>query len=178
MVAEIIKIIWFLLPAGLANMAPVLAKKVKFLDCPVDFGFKLSEQDFFGKNKTYRGFFFGILTSIIIIYIQKLVYPQMASYSIINYSEINIFLFGFILGFGALFGDLVKSFIKRRLRMDSGKPWIFFDQVDWVVGALIFMSIYIKFSWGFIILSILVGFILHIITKYIGYLLKIRKNII
>ena len=48
----IISCLYFLLPAGFANMAPVFAKKINFLRYPVDFGLKLRGRRIFGKNKT------------------------------------------------------------------------------------------------------------------------------
>jgi CDP-diglyceride synthetase len=41
-------------------------------------------------------------------------------------------------------GDAVKSFFKRRLGITPGKSWFPFDQLDFVLGAILFVSI-IKF---------------------------------
>lgn len=175
MIYEILTIIFFLIPAGIANMAPVLVKKINFLNYPIDFGKKISGDRIFGENKTYRGFFFGILLSIIAALIQKSVYPTDLSV-LVNYNEVNVFLLGFLLGFGALFGDLVKSFFKRRLKIKPGKSWVPFDQIDWVIGALLFASLYVSISLKLWIIGIVVFGILHPIVNYAGFLLKIKKN--
>ncbi|MBW2992665.1 CDP-archaeol synthase [Candidatus Woesearchaeota archaeon] len=175
-ITYLISIFWFLLPAGFSNMAPVFFKKFNFLNIPVDFNKTFRNKPIFGKNKTFRGFFFGIILSIIIIYIQKLLYPFMLNYSIIDYTSINIYLLGFLLGFGALFGDLIKSFFKRQLNIAPGKPWIPFDQIDWVIGSLLFSLLYINISLDIILISILLFGIIHPLVNYIGYLLKIKKN--
>ncbi|KAA0006124.1 MAG: CDP-archaeol synthase, partial [Thermoplasmata archaeon] len=39
--------------------------------------------------------------------------------------------------FGALLGDIVESFFKRRVGKERGEDWIPFDQVDFLIGALI-----------------------------------------
>ena len=44
----------------------------------------------------------------------------------------------FSLCFGALLGDVIESFFKRRVGKDRGQDWIPFDQLDFLVGALIF----------------------------------------
>jgi TolB-like protein len=39
-------------------------------------------------------------------------------------------------GVGAMAGDSAKSFVKRRLRIPPGRPWLPFDQVDFVMSSL------------------------------------------
>ena len=38
--------------------------------------------------------------------------------------------------FGALLGDIVESFFKRRAGKERGEDWIPFDQLDFLLGAL------------------------------------------
>ena len=113
-----------MLPAYFANMAPVIAKKINFLKVPLDFGKKISNKPIFGKNKTFRGLVFGVLFAVIIAYIQYIFdnYGIFMDLPLTDYS--NWLLLGFLMGFGAIFGDLVKSFIKRRLNYDPGKKTI------------------------------------------------------
>ena len=188
MLTIILNSFWLFLPAGFANMAPVLFKNINFLNhrnlrflgCQKSLHeiskHKPINKKLFGKNKTYKGFFFGILTSIIIVYLQKLLYPLTSNISIIDYNSINILLIGFLLGFGALFGDLVESFFKRRLNIKEGKSFLFFDQIDWILGSIILVNIYIKTSLIIIITAIILFGLLHPLINYTGYLLKIKKN--
>jgi CDP-2,3-bis-(O-geranylgeranyl)-sn-glycerol synthase len=175
-ILEILKIFWFFLPAGIANMSPVLFKWLNFLNYPVDFGKKLNKKPILGKNKTFRGLITGVLMSIIFTYIQILLYPNTKYISLINYSETNFIFLGFLLGFGALFGDLTKSFFKRQLNIKPGKSWIIFDQLDWIIGAIVFTIFYIKLSVAQILIAIILFGILHPIVNLIGYLIKIKKN--
>jgi len=172
----IIQTFWLLLPSGFANMSPVLFRRIPFLNYPIDFGKKAGGVPIFGENKTYRGFFFGILIAILIVFIQKNTYTYTGKISLINYLEVNVYLLGFLLGFGALFGDLIKSFFKRRVGIKSGKSWPLFDQIDWVIGSLLFANFYITISWEIIIISILLFGALHPIINLIGYYLGIKKN--
>ena len=47
-----------------------------------------------------------------------------------------------LLSFGALLGDMGKSFIKRRLGKNRGDSWPIADQYDLVVGAFVMMLIF------------------------------------
>jgi len=83
-----------------------------------------------------------------------------AEISLVDYS--NWLLFGFLMGFGALLGDMTKSFFKRRLGYAPGKPFIPFDQLDFVVGALLFTYPLVKLPIGLVITTILLSFFLDI----------------
>ena len=105
----ILKCIYLMLPAYFANMSPVIFKKINFLDYPVDFNKKISGQPIFGRNKTFRGFFFGVISAIVIAYLQFLLY-NADFFNKLSFTDYNNWiLFGFLMGFGALAGDLAKS---------------------------------------------------------------------
>ena len=162
----------------MANMAPVLFKRIKFLNYPVDFNYKWRGKPLFGSHKTLRGFFFGTIVAIITAYLQKWLFVNnhLKTISILDYSAGNILLIGFLLGFGALLGDLIESFFKRRSKIKPGKPWIPWDQLDFVIGALVLLSlVYIPEASVIVFLLVAVP-ILHLLVNYIGYCLKIKKN--
>ena len=176
MLKLLIQIIWFFLPAAFANMSPNVFKFIPFLNYPVDFNIRLQNKPLLGKNKTYRGFFFGILIALLTIIIQKTLYPYMSNLSLVNYNQINIYLLGFLLGFGALFGDCFFSFLKRRINIPPGKPWIPFDQINWVIGSLLLTSLYISFSFKEILTSIIFLGFLHPVINLLSYYLGLQKN--
>lgn len=177
----LLQCIYFMLPAYFANMAPVFAQKLsvlKFLTKPIDNGQGLKGKPIFGTNKTWRGLVVGIITAIATVWLQYFLYSIQffQKISLINYFTINLWLLGFLLGFGALFGDLVKSFFKRRINLKPGAPWIPFDQIDFVIGALIFVSFAIRLSWSVVLVVLLVSPILHFLTNQIGFILKIKNT--
>jgi CDP-2,3-bis-(O-geranylgeranyl)-sn-glycerol synthase len=172
----ILQSFWLFAPAGVANMSARLFRWVPFLDHNVDFNKTYRKKPILGSHKTYRGLFFGVLMAIVAVFIQKLLYPFMINYSIVDYSKINIFILGFLLGFGALFGDMIKSFFKRRRGIKPGNPWVPFDQVDWIVVSILLVSFYVNLSLEVIITSIILFGILHPITNILGHLLNIQKN--
>jgi len=180
----ILQAVYFTVPAYFANMAPVIAQKLKLLpelNKPVDLGSKIDNIPLFGKNKTFRGFIAAIAGGILGAFIQKLLYniQFFNSISVTDYS--NWLLIGFLLGAGAITGDLVESFFKRRLKLRPGKPWIPFDQTDFIIGAYLFAwPFYYTFaSFSFLSLfltSFVASFFLHIATNHISYYLRIRKE--
>ena len=165
---DLIRIFWFFLPAGFANMVPVLFKWINFFNHPIDFNRQLNKKPIFGKNKTFRGLFFGILIAVLIVFCQKLLYPYIINISLVDYSSINFVLLGFLLGFGALSGDLIKSFFKRRLNVNPGKSLVPFDQLDWIIGAIIFVIFYVKLTWAQIIIALIMFGLLHPFVNIIG----------
>jgi len=177
----LIKCLYFMLPAYLANMAPIFAQRagiLKFLSKPVDGGRKINGEPIFGENKTWRGFAVGIIVAIFMIWIQYFLYkiPFFENWSLLNYSEINLWFGGFLFGFGALFGDLVKSFFKRRFRIQSGTPWIPFDQMDFILGSLIFiLPVYFPSLLETIIILAASPF-LHILANNLGFYLQLKKT--
>lgn len=160
-------ILLLFIPAGIANASPVIFKKVPFLNYPVC-------EKFLGNHKTWRGLFFGILMATLTVYIQtKLDIPE--KFTIVNYSEINPLILGPLLGGGALIGDMLKSFFKRRVGIQPGKPWVPFDQIDWIVVAVLFCLPYVDLELVEGLLAISIFGLLHPLFNLISYFLKFQK---
>ncbi len=171
-----ISIFWLFLPAGLANASPALFKWLPFLNSPIDCRKSINGKRILGDNKTWRGLIFGTLVAIIFVFIQKSVYPWMTEFSIINYSEINFLFLGFLFGFGALFGDIVESFFKRRRNLEPGESWVPYDQIDWILGGILFLNIYILLPFKTNIGILIIFGIIHPVVNHIAYWLDIRKT--
>jgi CDP-2,3-bis-(O-geranylgeranyl)-sn-glycerol synthase len=176
----ILKSFYFMLPVYFANMIPVFLAKIPWLkkfDTPMDFGRKFGKQRMLGSHKTWRGFIGAIFAAILIVYLQRLLFEfnLFNSVSIYNYAGANLLLFGFLLGFGAMLGDAVKSFFKRRLGIKSGQSWPVFDQLDYVIGALLIVSMVFVPNWDVIITILIITPILNILANIIGYMLKLKK---
>ncbi len=137
--------LWYTLPAYLGNMAPVFAKKAfkERFSTPIDLGREFRGKRIAGNHKTYRGFLSAIIISMVMVVFQRELYASgnFVSVSVVDYTKINYIVFGFLMGFGAMFGDLSKSIIKRRLDKDPGESWRPYDQIDFVVGAILITSI-------------------------------------
>jgi CDP-2,3-bis-(O-geranylgeranyl)-sn-glycerol synthase len=165
----ILTALYFFLPAYIANMAPVLFKWVPFLDIPI-------WEKKVGKNKTWRGLIFGTLIGGLVFFCQKLAYNSgFVKWSLIDYSDFSI-VFGFLLGFGALAGDAVESFYKRKGGLKEGQSWFIFDQLDFIIGGVIAGFLIYVPPASIVLVLLIVSPILHITVNYIGYLLKINKT--
>ncbi len=168
----ILQCFYFMLPAYLANMAPVIVKDwFKWLAVPTDFG-----KNIFGDNKTYRGLIFGILFGILVAFIQFLLYniSFFRELSFVDYS--NWLLLGFLFGFGALSGDMIESFIKRRLKIGPGQRFVPWDQLDFVIGSLVLVGIVVNITWRRIFFIAIISVIGHILVNHAAYYLKIRNE--
>ncbi len=172
----IFKCFYLMLPAYFANMAPVIVKKINLFVIPIDFNKTINNKPVLGRNKTFRGIIFGVIFAVIVAYLQSLLYNKefFGDISFFNYQ--NWLLFGFLIGFGALIGDLVKSVFKRRLGIKPGEKFVPFDQTDFVIGALIFIMPILDLTLEIFLTSLFLSFILHIIVNHIAYYLKIRNE--
>ena len=172
----ILKCFYLMLPAYFANIAPVIVKKMDLFAYPIDFGKQINNKPVLGKNKTFRGLIFGIVFAVVVAYLQFLLYSLDSFKGISFISYQNWLFFGFLMGFGALTGDLVKSFFKRRLGIKPGEKFIPFDQIDFVVGALVFIMPIFNVTLGIFVISLLVSFAGHITVNHIAFYLKIRNE--
>ena len=159
-------------------MSPVLAKNLwPAWDAPLDGGRKWRGREIFGAHKTYRGIISGTIVGFVIFCFQRELfksYPFVRELSAFNYQDSNVAL-GAIMGLSALLGDLIKSFVKRRLGISSGRSWIPFDQVDWIIGVLLGVTIVFVPDLFFIVTSLVVGVALHFFIKLVGYILHLSE---
>jgi CDP-2,3-bis-(O-geranylgeranyl)-sn-glycerol synthase len=158
----IVEALKFIFPAYCANAVPVLAGG----GLPIDFGhFFPDGKPIFGKNKTFRGFFFGLAVGTGVGLLETVVF---------NYPV----LIGLFLSLGALLGDLAGAFVKRRLGIAPGGLLPVIDQVDFVVGAVLF-SLPVAtsiLSWELIVAALLITPPLHLLTNFAAYKLGLKNN--
>lgn len=173
---------WFFGPAGLANVCAFASGKIRFLkpfNYPADFGLRFRGKRVLGNHKTIRGFVIGILAAIFGVYLQVFFYnifPWQQQLLPINYNAINPWLLGFLLGFGALAGDSIKSFFKRQVGIQPGRSWVPFDQIDYIVGGIVFTWFYVSLVWYQYIILFVVWVLIHPLSTYIGFLFKLRHK--
>jgi len=162
-------------------MTPTLIAKAgifNFLGKPVDFWKKFRGSPILGSHKTWRGVIFGTLIGSLVALFQGWLYqfPTIQKFSLLDYHRINIFLFSFLISSGAIFGDLFFAFIKRRLRLKSGARFLPFDQINYVIGAVFFLSPFFEIGRETWITVFILTFFLHIISNWIGFKLGLRET--
>lgn len=170
--AYIAELTYFMLPAYAANMAPILSRKFKH-NLPLDFNLKFQGKRLLGSHKTVLGSIFGVVSAVIITFLQHSIFTK-TGFGLIDYSEwLRI---GLLFGAGAIFGDVAKSFFKRRFNILPGKSWFPFDQIDFVVGALLSVSFAYFPGWFESLIIIIISGLGHIIVNHSAFYLKIRKE--
>lgn len=95
--------------------------------------------------------------------------------SIIDFSVIDPLTFGFFGGVGALSGDLIKSFFKRRFKIPSSNPWPVFDQLDFILGYVATTSLFIHWDARLFVSAIILTLIVHPLTNVAAYFLSVKK---
>jgi len=170
---------WLALPAFAANMAPVIVQKLhafEKLNVPIDGGKSLFGKRIFGEHKTVRGLLIGTLAGIFIVAVQ---------YAAVNFFELpfahlhsltEFLLFGALSGFGALMGDAIESFFKRQIGIGSGRPFIPFDQIDYILGFLLCTELLISWKWQEVVFLLLCGAVLNPLINFLSYLTGIKKT--
>jgi CDP-2,3-bis-(O-geranylgeranyl)-sn-glycerol synthase len=160
----IIEALKFIFPAYCANAVPVIAGGGR----PMDFGKNFFDgKPVLGKNKTFRGFFFGLAIGTFVGVVESLVF----SYPF----PLNV-LFSVLSSLGALCGDLAGAFLKRRLGIAPGGLFPIVDQVDFVIGALLFSLPLAMIYWELAVAVIIITPPIHLLTNFLAYKLKLKKN--
>jgi CDP-2,3-bis-(O-geranylgeranyl)-sn-glycerol synthase len=185
---------WIMFPAYVSGSAAVLFKG----KTPMDHGRSWRGKRLFGDGKTWEGFLMGGLTGVFAGSMQQLVCylsgrPYMEAFGLrvigtfdpegFAAMSLGALAVTVCLSYGGLIGDLIKSFIKRRLGMDRGtKSPFLMDQLDFVAGAwLVTIPAFPGWFFGvfgipnFIIVLVMAP-VLHRLTNIVGYRLGAKKE--
>lgn len=133
-----------------------------------------------GDHKTVSGLVLGLLAGGLTGWIQHLAYGSstLQSISLISYASVFVSLYiGVLLGAGVLTGDAIKSFIKRRLRIAPGQPWIPFDQIDFVLGAAVFTWWFDVLTVAHVLVALVVIGVGSYIVSAVGVQTQIKKSL-
>lgn len=161
-----------MLPAYIANPTAAIFGG----GTPIDFGKKWHDgRRILGDGKTFRGLAWGAACGIVV----GLLEMQVAAGEPFVVLPVSVVI---ALSLGALLGDVVKSFFKRRLGFERGAGLPLIDQLDFVAGAWVLAYIvdpqwFIgNFTLPIIITVLIVTPLLHRATNIIGYHIKVKKE--
>ena len=152
----------FIFPAYCANAVPVIAGG----RLPIDLGRNFFDgKPIFGKNKTFRGFLVGLAVGTAVGLVESIAFGYRLE-------------FGLLLSLGALFGDLAGAFVKRRLSIRPGDMLPVVDQVDFIVGAIVFsLPLSLQFaSWQLFAAALVITPPIHLLTNFAAYKLGLKNN--
>ncbi|MBM3309808.1 MAG: CDP-2,3-bis-(O-geranylgeranyl)-sn-glycerol synthase, partial [Candidatus Altiarchaeales archaeon] len=183
-VSLILESLWFILPAYMANSIANDVAHIRYLEkfsYPMDFGLKWRGLRIFGPNKTWRGLFFGVLAALLTGFLQQKYHLQAAAFfsgqldlsGTLSLPEMSVKL-AFLLGFGAMLGDAVKSFFKRRMGIESGQPAPLLDQLDYIFGAFFFAWLTVPINLDYFAIVVIITVPLHLLANFIAWLLKLK----
>ncbi len=159
----IIEALKFIFPAYCANAVPVIAGGGR----PMDFGRNFFDgKRIFGKNKTFRGFFFGWAVGVLVGLVEGMVFG----------TAVLSVLFSVLTPLGALCGDLAGAFLKRRLGIAPGGLLPVIDQVDFVIGAILFSLPLAIIYWELAVAVVVITPPIHLLTNFLAYKLKLKNN--
>jgi CDP-2,3-bis-(O-geranylgeranyl)-sn-glycerol synthase len=166
--------LWIMLPAYIPNSAAALLGG----GIPIDGGrMHRDGRRLLGDGKTWRGFILGISTGIVIGLLQIWI-RQAAGWEVLPVLTVLAVI---LLATGALLGDLVKSYFKRRRGMERGASWPVADQYDLVAGAFALVLIF-DYPWfistitlPILVIILIITPILHKTVNVIGYLIRVKE---
>lgn len=179
----LLETVWFYLPAIAANMVPVIVHHANLwpaLYKPLDGNRSWHGVRLLGNHKTVRGLVSGVTAALIIGYLQHIMrrYAFFENLSLVKTNSLAFALWlSFLLGFGALFGDSLKSFFKRRRGKDPGHAWIPFDQIDFVLGATLLTWWMNIITVAHVAVALIVLSLGSFVTSFVGAQMRIKRSI-
>jgi CDP-2,3-bis-(O-geranylgeranyl)-sn-glycerol synthase len=149
----------YILPAYVANGSPVIFGGGP----PLDFGKTMFKKRILGDNKTIRGTTMGILCGIAV--------------GVWEYPALSYMLpVAVALSAGTIAGDLIGSFIKRRVGVKPGASVPFMDQYGFFIMALLFAWPFgnMPTLYGLVFLTLITG-LMHFATNVAAHRLKLKS---
>jgi len=172
LLGNLLTAIFYILPAYIANASPVVGVKLIGRGTPIDRGLLAWDgRRLLGDGKTFEGLLFGLtcgtITGLIII-------------SQNNLGAHRSPLEPFLLSVGTMIGDILGSFIKRRLGLERGAPAPILDQIGFAVCALLLGFTFYGppdwFSFDVLLVLLLITGVLHLATNFVAYLLRLKDR--
>jgi CDP-2,3-bis-(O-geranylgeranyl)-sn-glycerol synthase len=184
-VASAVAVLWVLLPAFVAN---ALATLPRGRGPPMDLGriWRGDGRPLLGPSKTWSGFFAGALLAMPVGWLEAwlilLAPPNLAIVPRLGPTVLAATPVIALLTFGAMAGDALGSFVKRRLGRSSGTRTVLLDQLPFVllpvlVGAAVdpglFVSVFAR--WEAVLWLLVYTLGLHAAFNWVGYWAGLKK---
>lgn len=145
-----------------ANGTPVIARKMfgDRLGWPLDFGAALPDaQPLFGRAKTFRGIVVALCAATAVAPILRL--PAGL---------------GALVAAGAMIGDLLSSFTKRRLHLHPSSQATGLDQVPEALLPLLLCMVWLPLTLADVVLGTLAFFVGDVLLSRLLYRLHLRER--
>ncbi|MFC6826799.1 CDP-2,3-bis-(O-geranylgeranyl)-sn-glycerol synthase [Halopelagius fulvigenes] len=168
---------WTMLPAYVPNNAAVLAGG----GAPIDGGRTWGDRRLLGDGKTWRGTAAGTLAGVALALVCNAVVDPVSAFLGVSLPTFPLPA-AVGLAFGAMVGDIAASFLKRRSGRQRGAAFPGLDQLDFVVGALLFAAAFDlpwfveTFSLPILSVVLVLTPVLHVTTNIAAYVLGVKNE--
>ena len=162
--------IWALLPAYVPNNAAVILGGGH----PIDDGRTLDGARLLGDGKTWRGALAGTLAGVAVAALLNVLAPAVGTATGLALPTFPPAA-ALALPLGAILGDIVASFLKRRTGRSRGAAFPGLDQLDFLVGALVLTTLaattwfVATFTLPVLATALVLTPLLHVTTNVIAY---------
>lgn len=169
--------VWAMLPAYVPNNAAVLAGGGR----PIDGGRAWGDRRVLGDGKTWRGTAVGTIVGVVVAGLLNLLEPSVSATLGVSLPQFPAVV-AVGLAAGAMLGDILASFLKRRTGRERGAAFPVVDQLDFVVVALATVFLLAPswftdvFTLPVIVAVIVLTPALHLVTNGIAYLLGLKNE--
>ena len=185
LLASAVAVLWVLLPTYAAN---ALATLPKGRGPPMDFGrvWPRDGRRVLGPSKSWSGFFAGALLAMPIGLLEAwlilLAPPNLRIVPQFGPTVAAAVPLVALLTFGAMSGDALGSFVKRRLGRPSGARTFLLDQLPFVVvpvllGLVLFPGVFVPtfVTWEAVLWLLVYTLGLHAAFNWVGYWAGLKK---
>lgn len=159
---QLLELVYVMLPAYVANMAAPLAKFWPGWNRPIS-------RQWLGDHKTTVGFLLGVAAGVLTSSLQSHI-----SWSPGSFEPSSRIAVGCVQGIGAMSGDAVKSFFKRRVGIAPGRPWVPADQLDFILGAMLLGWPWLQMRPLEVALILAFTVVAHIVVNHIAFRMGVR----
>jgi len=169
--------VWAMLPAYVPNNAAVLAGGGR----PIDGGRTWGDSRLLGDGKTWRGTAVGTLAGVALALALNALRPAVADAVDVALPEFPAVAM-LTLALGAMLGDVLASFLKRRTGRERGAAFPLVDQLDFVVVALALTALAAPgwfgetFTLPVLVAVVVLTPLLHLLTNGIAYALGLKDE--
>ncbi|MFB6120086.1 MAG: CDP-2,3-bis-(O-geranylgeranyl)-sn-glycerol synthase [Halobacteriaceae archaeon] len=175
--AVVVTALWAMLPAYVPNNAAVLFGGGP----PIDGGRTWRGKRLLGDGKTWRGTVAGVAVGAALALALSAVAPDVGAAVGVDVPRFPLPVALSLAG-GALLGDVLGSFLKRRIGRERGAAVPLVDQLDLVVGSLLLTALVAPawfgrvFTPAVIVVVVVVTPVLHLATNAIAYALGLKDE--
>ncbi len=183
--------VWVVAPVLLAGLTQVVVIKLgwgkSLAALPLDFGLAYQGRRIFGANKTLRGLLVMVGATAFWVFVQHGLFAgrDWAAGLAAPFALAHPLAWGALAGAGYVAGELPNSFIKRRRGIDAGAAapgaaravfWVV-DQVDSVVGVLVFLYPVWQPSGAVVLALFAVTLLVHPAVALVMFFLGLKARV-